>query len=342
MTWRNKALKLVGAALFSVLLVVGAVYVWASWTFAAHLDRTFTLHEVDFPVPWPLSEAEIEALRQERLAALPPAQGEGAPVTDPLAGLDLNAIALERATRRAKHLLDSRYGCVDCHGADFAGGKMVEDPALGVLYGPNLVYAPRREPLTVSQWDAIVRHGVGRDGRPTAMPAIDHAKMSDQELSDLIAWARSRPVVERLPPPVHYGPLFKVLTAFGQIVLSADQVEHDVEHPALPPDAQPTVAFGGHLAQACVGCHNPALTGGPIAGGDPSWPPSSNLTPHASGIGGWTLEDFAAVLRSGKRRDGSALRPPMPWQATAKMTDVEMEALFLYLQTLAPAEIGAR
>jgi mono/diheme cytochrome c family protein len=343
MTWQKKTLTVGAGVLAAIALGVSGTYAWASWTFSATMDRTFSLHEVDFPVPWPLSEAEIEALRQERLASLPPpeaAEAGDAPPADPLAGVDLQAIATERAIARAEHLLESRYGCTDCHGKQFEGGKMVDDPALGVWYGPNLT--ARGEPLTVSQWDHIVRHGVRRDGKPTIMPAIDHVRMSDQELSDIIAWARSRPVVEASTPPLSYGPLVKVLTAFGQIVLSADQVEHDVEHPALPPAAEPTLAFGAHLAQACVGCHNPALTGGPIAGGDPSWPPASNLTPHASGTQGWTLDEFRAVFRTGKRRDGADLKPPMPWQALSKMTDTEIEALHLYLQSLTPKALAER
>ena len=66
------------------------VYLWAGSTAASKLAEIGETHEVDFPIPFPLTEAEIEALRKERAAAMPePAPAvEGAPAPakpDPLA-----------------------------------------------------------------------------------------------------------------------------------------------------------------------------------------------------------------------------------------------------------------
>ena len=84
------------------------------------------------------------------------------------------------------------------------------------------------------------------------------------------------------------------------------------------------------------------FSGGPIAGGDPSWPPARNLTPHETGLAGWTYDDFIRALREGVRPDGTALQPPMSLLVTPaqQMKDVELQALWMYLQSLPPTPTG--
>ncbi|MFA6986256.1 MAG: cytochrome c, partial [Arenimonas sp.] len=53
-------------------------------------------------------------------------------------------------------------------------------------------------------------------------------------------------------------------------------------------------------------------------------------------LGGWQEADFFRALREGKRPDGSAIDPFMPWQAFAKMSDDEIASLWAYLQTVPP------
>ena len=123
------------------------------------------------------------------------------------------------------------------------------------------------------------------------------------------------------------------------MTLSVDQIrDHMAPHVEYPPQAEPTAEFGAHLANTCTGCHRTDFSGGPITGGDPSWPPAPNLTPHADGIAGWTYEQFAAVLRQGKKPDGSEVRAPMSMMVTygQRMTDVELRALWAYLQSVPP------
>ena len=52
------------------LLVVGGggFYVWASSAARARLAVTHSVHRVDFPIPFPLAEPELAALRAERSA----------------------------------------------------------------------------------------------------------------------------------------------------------------------------------------------------------------------------------------------------------------------------------
>jgi cytochrome c553 len=104
------------------------------------------------------------------------------------------------------------------------------------------------------------------------------------------------------------------------------------------------VAYGKYLAVTCTGCHGEGLSGGAIPGTPPDWPPAANLTPdEATGLGGWTEADFFRALREGKRPDGTDLQGDfMPWKLTAKMTDDEIRALWMYLQTLPAKAEGGR
>ena len=109
-------------------------------------------------------------------------------------------------------------------------------------------------------------------------------------------------------------------------------VKFDLDFEVQPDD---TVYITG-TPEGIASCHGADFAGGPIVGGDPSWVPARNLTPHATGMGGWSYEQFVAAMREGRRPDGTALLEPMtlllPY--AQRMTDVEMEALWRYLQSL--------
>lgn len=161
--------------------------------------------------------------------------------------------------------------------------------------------------------------------------------MSDQELSDIVAYIQTVPPVDNEVPRPSYGPLGRFLVATGQLPLSADRIAaHNSPHAVAPPDAGATPEFGRHLSGICMGCHREDLAGGPIVGGDPAWPPARNLTPHAEGLGNWTYEQFVAAMRDGKRPDGTALLPPMTLVApyAKRMTDTELQAIWAYLRSV--------
>ena len=312
-------LKIVGALLLIVVLAGAAFYGWASIRTTRVLARTFAPHSSNIPIPFPLDEEEVQRLG--------------------LTEEESSQVATQRALERGRHLVEARYACVECHGTDFSGGVMVDDPLIGRLLGPNLTSG--RGSRTVgygpSEWDHIVRHGVLPSGRPAAMPSEDFQGMSDQELSDIIVFVQSHPPVDNEVPPVTLGPLGKVLMATGQLPLSADMIEpRDGPHPPTPPAAEVSLEFGRHIAGVCSGCHGPNFAGGPIAGGDPSWAPARNLTPHATGLGGWSYDQFVAAMREGRRPDGTALLEPMTLMLpyAQRMTDVEMEALWRFLQSV--------
>ncbi len=311
-----KVLLVVGVVL--VVLVVG-IYAWASIAASRTLSATFSSHSVDFPVPFPVDAAEQAALGLDDAAA--------------------RRLAQDRAVERGRHLVTARYVCGECHGANFGGGVMVDAFPIGSLLAPNLTMGQgsKTQSYTASDWDRIVRHGILPDGRPAVMPSEDFQRMSDQELSDIVAYIRTMPPVDNTVPAPAFGPLGKILLATGRIVPSAVMIaSHTTGHLTYPPDAEVSVEFGRHLAGVCTGCHRADLSGGPIAGGDPSWPPALNLTPHAKAIGPWTYDQFVQALREGRRPDGTALRAPMTLMSpyAKSMTDVELQALWAYLRSV--------
>jgi hypothetical protein len=85
---------------------------------------------------------------------------------------------------------------------------MIDDPMIGRLLGPNITGGEggRTADFGPADWDRIVRHGIQPDGHPAFMPSEDFRSMSDQELSDIIAYVRSRPTVDATVPPPAPGP----------------------------------------------------------------------------------------------------------------------------------------
>ncbi|MBS1529545.1 MAG: c-type cytochrome [Bacteroidetes bacterium] len=66
---------------------------------------------------------------------------------------------------------------------------------------------------------------------------------------------------------------------------------------------------------------------------------AANITSDATGVGNWKLEQFKNAIRNGKYmglNEERPLMPPMPWKSYAKMTDMDIEAIFDYLKTTKP------
>jgi mono/diheme cytochrome c family protein len=105
-----------------------------------------------------------------------------------------------------------------------------------------------------------------------------------------------------------------------------------------------TVAHGAYVAQSCIGCHGVNLSGGRIPGAPYDWPAPANLTPGTgSAMRRYpSAELFMAMLRSGQRPDGSTISPVMPFPALREMSEVDVRALYAYLQTLEPRVEGQR
>ena len=332
----KKALRILAVVLAAIVGLAILAY-GVAWGIAkSRYEKQWVAHRADFPIPFPLTEAELAPLRADGLVA-------GAPADDPLAGMDLNGIALARAIVRGEKLVNSRVGCNGCHSRDFGGAVLVDALLLGRWAAPNLTTGKGSVTLTytASDWDHAVRHGLRHNGRTSSMPAVEFTNLSDREVSDIVAFIRSQPPVDRELPTMRYGPVFAFVFASVPDYVVAYHVDHQKAHAREPPAAAPNAAFGEHLVQVCRGCHGAGLSGGKIQG-DPHMPVVANLTPDESGLKAWSEADFIRALRQGRRPDGSAISEYMPWKAYGRMGDDELKAIYAYLRTVPAKAKGNR
>jgi mono/diheme cytochrome c family protein len=248
-----------------------------------------------------------------------------------------------RRAPRGERINATRAGCSGCHGEDFGGRALVDEWIIGRWAAPNLTTG--KGSVTVdyrpSDWDHAVRHGLRHNGRTSAMPTVEFANLSDRELSDIAAYIRSKPAIDRESGTTRYGPILAYVFAGKPDFVAAFDIDHQNAHAREPPAAGVTAEFGQHLVQVCTGCHGPGLSGGKIEG-DPDGTVYPNLTPHETGLRDWTEADFMRAIREGKRKDGSAISEAMPWKHYAGMSDEELKAIYAYLRYVPPRAKGNR
>ncbi|MEO6966900.1 MAG: c-type cytochrome [Rhodanobacteraceae bacterium] len=263
--------------------------------------------------------------------------------------IDESALALPTdasSIARGEHIATTR-GCRECHGADLGGHVVMDVPPIGRLAGPNLTRGRGGigASLSVADWEHAIRHGIKPGGQPLLfMPIRDFSGLSDADTAAVIAWATQVPPVDREMPPARVGPAGRALFAFGKMpnLLEARLIDQHAPHVAALP-AVVGLEYGRYLASACTGCHGQHFSGGAIPGLPPSFPKAANLTSDPrTGLGNWSEADFVRTIRTGKRPDGTALDPFMPWPSLAHMSDTEFSALWLYLRSLPPKPAGGR
>lgn len=253
----------------------------------------------------------------------------------PVAGTD-PSVAADLAA--GEHQAKIR-GCLECHGADL-GGQVLALTPIGPMVPPNLTQGQGSvtAKYTDADWQRAIRHGIGPGGRPLIlMPSDDNTTMSESDFASLVAYIQNAPPVDRVNEPTKLSLLGKVLLGAGQLpMLTAERIDHTLKPLSVAVAA--TAEYGGYLARICSGCHGANFAGGPAPGLPPDAPQAANLTP-AGRAAGWSLTEFSTALRTGKRPDGTQMQPQfMPWPAFSHMTDVEVEALQRYLQSLPPAD----
>jgi mono/diheme cytochrome c family protein len=249
------------------------------------------------------------------------------------------------AIARGRYLYLSR-GCVECHGADGAGRQFIKDDNGLAIKAPNISPGPGNvvAAYTPQDWVRTLRHGVKPDGRPAfVMPSEDYARLTDADVSALVAY------VKRLPPAAGSGleasipMLVKALYGYGALKDAAEKIDHSLP-PATPVAEGVSREHGAYVANACIGCHGPGLSGGHIPGTPPGWPDAANLTPgEGSAMKRYAnAEQFIAMLKSGRRPDGSAVSSVMPFVSLREISEVDARALYLHLTALAPRAAGGR
>ncbi|MEO8309717.1 MAG: cytochrome c [Caldimonas sp.] len=238
---------------------------------------------------------------------------------------------------RGAYLFRSR-GCGDCHGADGAGHVVIDDGKGMLVRSPDITPAAGgvAAAYTPADWVRTVRHGVKPDGRPVMiMPSEEYSRFVDADLAAVVAYARQLPPAAgtkgevRLPMPV------KALYGAGLLRDASEKIDHAMAPPQPVPEGI-TTAHGAYVANGCIGCHGARLAGGKIPGAPPDWPPAAKLTPGAgSALDRYaSAEQFMAMLKTGKRPDGSSVSPVMPFASLKEMNEVDVRALYLHLRSL--------
>jgi hypothetical protein len=192
-----------------------------------------------------------------------------------------------------------------------------------------------------------IREGVSRDGEALfpIMPWFMYTGMSDDDVAAVIAYLRAQPPVKSFRPERRLDfPLNVVFRLYPQ-PLSGPV-------PAIP--RTDTVAYGKYLSKIarCEFCHTARVRGElePVpgrlmSGGVPftmgrDTHYSRNLTPHETGLGGWTKDMFIRRFRLNTKpfpvtEEGNS---EMNWVEFSGMSDEDLGAIFDYLQTLPPLE----
>ena len=104
------------------------------------------------------------------------------------------------------------------------------------------------------------------------------------------------------------------------------------------PETRPLPDFSSEIIRQGILFYQPDLTS--TAG---PWGISfaANLTPHETGIGNWTFDQFSRAIRQGKHKgleNGRPLLPPMPWQSYQGIEEEDLRSIFTYLLSVPPIE----
>ena len=226
--------------------------------------------------------------------------------------------------------LSQIHGCQSCH-TDSYGGKVFADAPPFLAVATNLTSGEGGigQSYTIQDWDRSIRYGVKPDGKAILiMPSKTLHNLSDADASALIAYLRSIPAVDNPLPETELRTLGKILSAAGQFDVETEI--HLAANRAPAPPAGVNAEYGKYLSSiTCSYCHGENMEGGIPLG--PDAPPPPPLVP----AGEWTLEMFTKTMRTGVTPANHEMNPEMmPWEAFKHMTDEELQAIHLYLQTL--------
>ncbi len=272
----------------------------------------------------------------------------------------LNAEATPERLARGEYL---GQGCLDCHSKrDFKkyAGPVVPPLGVhgdcfdkgigvpGVVCPPNLT--PDRETGLGSWTDGEIiramREGVSKDGRPLfpLMPYGDFRGMSDEDALSIVAYLRTLPAVSyRAPAPKLDFPMPLIVRL----------IPKPLDGPVSGPSKSDTQAYGKYLTttMGCLFCHTTAddrmmpLPGMEWAGDNEFRGPwgvvrSANISPHATGLGDKTKENFIGVFRAFGAIEGElpagSQNTIMPWTLYNKLTDEDLGIIYDYLKAQKP------
>jgi mono/diheme cytochrome c family protein len=236
----------------------------------------------------------------------------------------------QASIERGRHLVSTIYFCQECHGENLGGELYFDDPLSGQVSAPNLTAGAGgigRE-FGDSDWVRAIRHGLNRDGLPLiVMPSNSYYYIGDRDMGAIIAYLKDLPSIDSQLLERDLGLLSYLTLQSDSSLIPAETIDHDGPRPPVP-EPGVTIEYGKYLAAACTICHGPELSGGPTAGAGLDLTGSGNLAK-------WSEAEFVNTLRTGRTPRGEELDPRlMPWKRVGDLTDDELKAIWLYLQTL--------
>ncbi|MCC5942502.1 MAG: cytochrome C [Balneolaceae bacterium] len=278
---------------------------------------------------------------------------------------DITIELTEERVQRGEYLANYVMLCTDCHAVrDFnqfagplkpgtlgAGGELFDRENVGI---PGSMVAPNLTPAALADWTdgeifRAITSGVSKDGSALfpIMPYPNYSQLDKEDIYAVIAYLRTLEPVEFERPPSEYD--FPV-----NLLINTMPMKPNMQ--TKPPKSD-VINYGRYLvtAAACNDCHTRIergeFVGEPFAGGNTfvmqggGVVTSANITPHQTGIGNWTKEQF--VTRFKMYADTSyvphEVKPGqfqtiMPWIMYGGMDEEDLGAIYEYLRTLEPVD----
>jgi mono/diheme cytochrome c family protein len=260
-----------------------------------------------------------------------------------------SAACAEISVERGEYLVQGPMGCGNCHtpigpeGLDFSrdlAGRLVEETPHFTAISANITPAGRVSGWSDAELGRAIRECIRPDGSLIGppMPCLVYRGLGDDDLASVVMYLRTVTAVDNDPGMSNYR--MPLPPAYGPPVESVPQIEAAV-----------TAEYGAYVAGAmahCVECHSPIGPEGPAMdaanlgkGGYEFHGPwgvsvAANITGSDDGLAAFTDDDLKVMIREGKRPDGSPMLPPMPYGYFARMSDVDLDALIVYLRSLPP------
>src|SRR5262245_43349442 len=258
-------------------------------------------------------------------------------------------------------------GCIKCHSkrdfTRYSGPPVAPFGAHGTCFRngdgvPGQVCAANLTSDTetgIGNWTdgevvRAMREGVSREGHPLfpAMPYSEYRNFSDEDALSIVAYLRTLPATSYKRPETKIDFPLNVIMRL---------IPKPLDGPVATPARADRTAYGEYLTKThgCAFCHttmdekmNP-VPGREFAGDNEFKGPwgitrSANLTPHATGLGDKTKENFIGLFRAFGNVEG-ALAPGapntlMPWATYNHLTDDDLGIIYDYRKAQKPVDLA--
>jgi len=239
-------------------------------------------------------------------------------------------------------------GCEACHGEKLEGKVYLDNPAIGKVISGNLTkgLGGIGKVMSDADWVRCIRYGIRPDGTPILfMPSTEFYFLSDKDLGDVIAYIQSVPAVNNEMPRSSVSMIGRVVMTLIPAItfIPSELIPMNAVRPVAP-EIGITPSYGEYLALSCKVCHGLNLSGGVIPGFPADWPPAPNITfGGGSALPTWSERDFINTIRTGKTLLKKELRAQyMPWGSYKFMSDDELKAVWIFLESMPKLEYGNR